>query len=540
MRRVQLLFLSAISGILLSFPWIFPGLDWVLLFAFVPLLLVDSLQFKQRKSENLSSSFLFGFVAFLIWNIFSTWWISYVSLLGMLFITSLNSLFMSSVWWLKNKVHQKFGATSGYFSLIVFWIAFEFLNHHGLLPWPWLTLGNGFANTVKIIQWYEFTGVLGGSVWILLSNILIFIAVRNLLDQAHRKFVRSIGLALSAIISPIALSSYSYFNYSEKGVMQNVVALQPNIDPYTQKFVGMSTDDQISKLISLAESKITDSTDLILAPETSWPPLLEDSLAHQSPSLLPLTEIMKRFPDVSFIVGAITQRKFRNGEQISNTARQSDDGKYFFDVFNSAVMIDRTCRVQFNHKNILVAGVEKDPFREYFSFLPDYMLDLGGINGSLASGKEPKVFDLSGTGKIGSVICFESVFGEHVRQLVMNGANYIAVLTNDGWWKDFPGVWQHFGYSKIRAIETRRSVVRSANTGISGCINQRGDVLVQTKIDVCDGVSSRIGMNNSITFYVRHGDYLGWISLFLSGMIGIYFGLPKVGKGQKKSALIRL
>ncbi len=540
MRRIQLFFLSVISGILLSFPWIFSGLDWVLLFAFVPLLLADSLQLQQRKFENLSSSFLIGFIAFLLWNVLSTWWISYVSFLGMLFITSLNSLFMSTAWWLKNKVRQKFGAASGYFSLVVFWIAFEFLNHHGLLPWPWLTLGNGFANAVKIIQWYEFTGVLGGSVWILLSNILIFIAVRNLLDQARRKFVRSTGLALSAIIFPIVLSLYLYINYSEKGTMQNVVVLQPNIDPYTEKFSGMSADDQISKLISLADSKITDSTDLVLAPETSLPPLWEDSLALQSPSLLPLIQIIDRFPNVSFIVGAITQRKFRSGEPVSNTARQSDDGKYSFDVFNSAVMIDRTGRVQFSHKNILVAGVEKDPFREYFSFLPDYMLDLGGINGSLASGKEPKVFDLSSTRKVGPVICFESVFGEHVRQLVMNGANYIAVLTNDGWWKDSPGVWQHFGYSRIRAIETRRSVVRSANTGISGCINQRGDVLVQTEIDVCDGVSSRIGMNNSITFYVSHGDYLGWISLFLSGMIGIYFGLPKAGKGQKKSALIRL
>ena len=540
MRRVQLLFLSAISGILLSFPWIFPELSWVLLFAFVPLLLADRLQLQQRKSENLSSSFLFGFVAFLIWNIFSTWWISYVSLPGMLFITSLNSLFMSTVWWIRNTVQQKFGAASGYFSLIVFWIAFEFLNHHGLLPWPWLTLGNGFANTVKLIQWYEFTGVLGGSVWILLSNILIFIAVRNLLDQERRKFVRSIGFALSAIIFPIVLSLYMYINYIEKGAMQNVVVLQPNIDPYTQKFSGMSADDQISKLISLAESKITNSTDLILAPETSLPPLWEDSLAHQSPSLLPLSQIMKRFPDVSFIVGAITQRKFRNGEPISNTARQSDDGKYFFDIFNSAVMIDQAGRIRFGHKNILVAGVEKDPFREYFSFLPDYMLDLGGINGSLASGKEPKVFDLSGSRKIGSVICFESVFGEHVRQLVRNGANYITVLTNDGWWKDSPGVWQHFGYSRVRAIETRRSVVRSANTGISGCINQRGDVFGQTKVNVCDAVSSRIRMNNSITFYVRYGDYLGWIGLFLSGMIGIYIVLQKVGKGQKKSALIRL
>ena len=201
-------------------------------------------------------------------------------------------------------------------------------------------------------------------------------------------------------------------------------------------------------------------------------------------------------------------------------ARQSADGKYYYDVFNSAVMISRS-RVQFSHKNILVAGVEKDPFRKYFSFLPDYMLDLGGTNGSLTSGKEPKVFDMSGGQKVGPVICFESVFGAHTRQLVRNGANYIAVLTNDGWWKDSPGVWQHFGYSRLRAIETRRSIARSANTGISGLINQRGDVIVRTNSNVYSAISSGVRVNSTLTFYVRYGDYLGWISLLLSVMTGI-------------------
>jgi len=522
MRRIHLFFLSVTSGILLSLPWIFQDLSWVLFFAFVPLLMADSLQLRQNESRKLISSFSFGFIAFLIWNIFSTWWIAYVSFAGMLFITSLNALFMSSVWWIKNEVQHRLGTASGYFSLIVFWTAFEFLNHHGLLPWPWLTLGNGFANAVKVIQWYEFTGVLGGSVWILLSNILIYLAVKNLSDHSFLKFIKSVSFALFVITLPIALSLYMYFNYSEKGAIQNVVVLQPNVNPYTEKFSGLSSEDQISRLVALSESKITDSTDLVLAPETALPPLWEDSLVIQDPSLLPFSKIIQKFPNVSFIAGAITQRKFRNGEQISKTVRQSTDGEYSFDSFNSAVLINRTGVVQFSHKNILVAGVEKDPFREYFSFLPNYMLDLGGMNGSLASGKEPMLLeDLDGR-KIGPVICFESVFGEHARQLVEMGANYIVVLTNDGWWKYSPGVWQHFGYSRIRAIETRRSIERSANTGISGIIDQCGYVITQTNSNVSEVVGSKIRMNGAFTFYVRYGNYLGRISLFLSGMIGIY------------------
>lgn len=508
---------------MLSLPWMLQSLNWVILFAFVPLLIADNIQLQQKKSVNFIFPFWLGLVAFLIWNILSTWWIAYVSLSAMLFITSLNALLMSSVWWLRNKVHRRLGSTSGYFSLLVFWLAFEFLNHHGMLPWPWLTLGNGFANTVKIIQWYEFTGVLGGSIWILLSNILIFIAIKSLSDQPLRKFIKSVGLALFVIAFPIALSLFMYSNYSEKGAIQNVVVLQPNIDPYTEKFSGMSAEDQISKLISLAESKITNSTDLVLAPETALPPLWEDSLILKSPSLLPFFQIIQRFPDISFIAGAVTQRRFGKGEMISKTARKSVDGNYYFDSFNSAVLIDLAGGVQFSHKNILVAGVEKEPFQEYFSFLPKYMLDLGGTKGGLASGKRPTVFESSDGRTIGPVICFESVFDEHVRQLVEKGADYIIVLTNDGWWRNSPGVWQHFGYSRIRAIETRRSIVRSANTGISGIINQRGDVLAQTNIDVSEAITSKVAMNNAITFYVRYGNYLGWISLLLSVMIGIYW-----------------
>jgi apolipoprotein N-acyltransferase len=440
----------------------------------------------------------------------------------MLFVTSLNALFMSSVWWIKNKVQHHLGPASGYFSLIVFWITFEFLNHYGLLPWPWLTLGNGLANTTKVIQWYEFMGVLGGSVWILLSNVLIFLTIRNITDCSLPKLAKLAGLTLVVIAFPIVLSLYMYSNYTEKGAIQHVVVLQPNIDPYTEKFSGMSAEDQISRLVLLAETKITDSTDLVLAPETALSPLWEDSLVLQSPSLLPFNRIIHRFPNVNFIAGAITQQKFRNDEPISKTARQSADDSYSFDSFNSAVLINRTGLVQFSHKNILVAGVEKDPFQDYFSFLPDFILDLGGMKGGLTSGKEPMLLeDVNGV-KIRPVICFESVFAGYVRQLVKNGAQYIVVLTNDGWWKDSPGVWQHFGYSRIRAIETHRSIVRSANTGISGFINQQGDVIAQTNVNVAEAINSSIRMNSSTTFYVRYGNYLGWISLFLSGMIAIY------------------
>lgn len=520
MRKIRSFFLPVTSGILLSLPWLFPGLGWILFFSFVPLLMAED-ELSRQNAQRSSMFFLPAFVAFLIWNILSTWWIAYVSLSGMILISVLNSLLMASVWWLMHLVRRKFTVRTGYFSWIVFWITMEFLQHRWAIPWPWLTLGNGLANSVKMIQWYEFTGVLGGSLWILLSNILIFLALKNSLDRLISISIKLSVAALLVICLPLFGSIYLYFDYSEKGIVQEVAVLQPNIDPYTEKFSG-SAEDQVGRLLSLAESTITESTDIILAPETALPTMWEDSDIIHNQSLLSIAEIIQRYPDVSFIAGAITQRKFGKDELISETARQSADGNFFYDVFNSALMIDRTSGVLISHKSILVSGVEKMPFQKYFSFLGKFVLDLGGTSGSLAAAVEPTLFSGENGMKIGPVICFESAFGEFSGKLVKKGATLLVVLTNDGWWKDSSGVWQHFGYSKIRAVETRRSIARCANTGISGFINQRGDVLKKTGLNTCEALSSPIRLNSELTFYTSHGDYLGRISMLLSGMIVIY------------------
>jgi apolipoprotein N-acyltransferase len=101
------------------------------------------------------------------------------------------------------------------------------------------------------------------------------------------------------------------------------------------------------------------------------------------------------------------------------------------------------------------------------------------------------------------------------------------VLTNDGWWKGSPGSWQHFGYSRLRAIETRRSIARCANTGISGFINQRGDILKKTELSVSDVIGMPVGLNKTVTFYARYGDYLGKFCVLLSVLIMGRFWLAR-------------
>lgn len=524
MRKVFPFFLSCVSGILLSLPWVAEGWEFALFFAFVPLLWVDEILINSNSEHKTPIVFLYASLSFLIWNIVTCWWMGYVSVTGMLFVTSLNALLMAIIWWLRYRVLLHFGISSGLFSLVVFWLSFEFISHYGLLPWPWLILGNGLANSVKLIQWYEFTGVLGGSLWILIVNILLYQIIR----MWHNRKVSYLYIAalISITSIPAFLSLYTYSRYSEKGEIQKVLILQPNINPYTEKFSGLSDQQQIKRLVDLTESKMSDSINMILAPETAISIVKFKQNLPPDTIILPLKRIIKKYPKSYFITGAITQYDEADSNSVLSINASPKN-------YNSSLLIDTSQVVQVSHKNILVAGVEKEPFQEYLPFLPNFLIELGGMKGSLNSGKEPVLFKTSGNVKIGSVICFESVFGTYVRQVVNRGANYLVILTNDGWWKESYGVRQHFSFSRIRAIETRRSIVRSANTGISGTINQRGEIVGSTNVNSLASVVSQIKTSDALTFYVMYGNYIGLISLLLSGLTGIF--LLYRSKGNKRA-----
>ena len=182
MKRIHRLLLSGLAGILLSLAWLgFPG--WTLFFAFIPLLYLDH-YFIEKKDEFRSVSY-FGhaFQAVLIWNVVTTFWIANATLAGALMAFIINSFAMALVLWMAHVARRNYRTNLGYFALIVFWISLEYIHYHWDIEWPWLHLGNGFANNVKLVQWYEYTGVFGGTLWILLMNILLFKIVLNIKNK---------------------------------------------------------------------------------------------------------------------------------------------------------------------------------------------------------------------------------------------------------------------------------------------------------------------------------------------------------------------
>ena len=222
------------------------------------------------------------------------------------------------------------------------------------------------------------------------------------------------------------------------------------------------------------------------------------------------------FPNLNIIIGASTFKMFEHGEQKTATARQIRNENIFYDVYNSAIFIPNRGAVEAYHKAKLVPGPEKMPFPRLLDPLAKLAVDLGGTSGSLGSGNSLNNFKVKDI-NIRPLICYESIYGE----MNFNNSNLIAIITNDGWWKNTAGFKQHFSYARLRAIEQRKTIVRSANTGISGVIAANGEVIAQTKWDEAICIEATVDGNNKQTFYAKFGNYIGRLSLFIAFMLTI-------------------
>ena len=143
-----------------------------------------------------------------------------------------------------------------------------------------------------------------------------------------------------------------------------------------------------------------------------------------------------------------------------------------------------------------------------------------------------KIFNTS-VGKIAPIVCYESIYPEFVAEQCRKGAELLSVITNDGWWGDTPGYKQHFSFSRLRAIENRRWLVRSANTGKSGVISPTGEVISETQWWKEDVLLAQTELLNENTVFSIYGDYLGRSSAFVWMLIFIYAISKKILPSRK-------
>src|SRR5690606_17470045 len=321
-----------------------------------------------------------------------------------------------------------------------------------------------------------------------------------------------------------------YASYKEHINPSDIVVVQPNIDPYG-KFGYISPEEQLERLFTLSEKAARPNTEFFIWPETAISARggINEEGFRAYPVYQSILDFLERYPNGNVLSGIESYALFNDPHTV--TARPY--GEHYVENYNAAVLIDNSSKVQFYHKSKLVPGVEQTPF-SYLSFLKPLFAAFGGSTGSYGSQEKPSVFySQSGIGAA-PVICYESIWGNYVAEYVRQGAQFIAVITNDGWWGNTSGKSQHLAYAKLRAIENRRWVARAANTGISAFINQRGDIVSQSEWWVPTALKADINLNEEITFYTATGDYFAYAACFgcaiyLVLLLGTFF--KRFGRG---------
>ena len=461
---------------------------------------------------------IFGlaYLTFFIWNLVTTSWLRFADIFGASFAILVNSALMATIILLYHYYSKKQSVNRALLFLVALWISFEKMHLSWEFSWPWLNLGNGFSEYITWIQWYEYTGTFGGTLWVWLGNALLFKGVLAYQSHDATSVLKAVLLKTAALILlPIAVSLTLYYSYSEKGETVNIIALQPNIDPYSEKY-NVSNLKFAELFTTLSNTKITDDTDFIIAPETYFAqnmrlPKFEGSLLK-----IKLDQYVSAHPNVNLLTGISFIDDFHDANRVGPQTNQFDDTTWYND-YNSAIFINTSDSVAYYNKSKLVVGVENFPYQAVLKpLIGDAMIDLGGTVSMKTTQNYRAVFTSSnGKLKAAPIICYESVYGEFVTGYVRNGANFLTIITNDAWWNDTQGHKQHLSLARLRAIETRRSIARSANTGISAIINARGDITQQLGYGKQGALSGSLITNDKQTFYVMAGDYIARISIFL-------------------------
>ena len=524
MKKHQLFLLSALSGLLMSAAWPERGFPGLLFAGFVPLLIVEDFIYRHPGKFIKFSLLFYSYPAFLIWNGLTTWWIYNSTGAGALIAIGVNALFMSIIFQLFHFTRRKLkNDLSAYAALIFYWMAFEYLHLNWDLNWPWLNIGNGFSSYYRWVEWYEFTGTFGGTIWVLVANILLFKVLyrgsltRFLFPLKEKDFIL-IPAFLLWIIVPLIISWSIYHSYKEKSNPVTIVVVQPDLDPYKEQYT-IPPVEVVGRIMQLAEPLTDSNTNFLVAPESAIQEFMWENDIATFKSITLLKDIVKKYPNLNLLVGGSTRHEFGPGEVVSNTARKFSDADIYYDEYNTAMLLNSRDSIQLYHKSKLTPGVEILPTYKHFRLLEKLAINMGGTVGSLGMDKIRRVYTTVKTVKVSPTICYESIFGEFFAEFVRNGAEVMIIITNDGWWGNTAGHRQHFTFASLRAIETRRSIARSANTGISAFIDQRGDPHQVTKYWEPAAIKGIVNANDQLTFYVKHGDYLARIASYCGGIL---------------------
>ncbi|MGB5289046.1 MAG: apolipoprotein N-acyltransferase [Ignavibacteriaceae bacterium] len=498
--------LLILSGIVLgiSFPP-FPFPFTLLIFVgLIPYLLV--LNNRVGLASISRATFIFGFVFSLVTVYWVGSWTSeadpYLMMSGAALILAYPCVMLipSTLYYLAKKVFPKFDAL---WLFPIFWVTLEYLLTLTDLRFPWLLLGHGLAKFNLFIQGADIIGTNGLSLIVAYINVLLFKSF------FEKKLNENYNLkpAIAALIIFLCLLIYgiyknSSFKISERTVTVGIV--QPDLNPW-DKWKPRNLNQLLMNYLDPSEECLDEGAELILWPETALPvyafggsfPFVEDSIFNF---------INKN--NVSLLTGMPDCVYYSDKAKVPEHAKYSESGDFYYTTYNAVLGLNPGSRkIQRYGKMKLVPIGERVPFVDHFAFLGEIFKWGVGIT-SWNVGQDTTVFKIFNntldTINVGGLVCYESVDPAFVTAFVQKGAEMITVVTNDSWYGKSSGPYQHKDFAILRAVENRRSVVRSANGGISCIINAKGEILSETELYTKTTLVGEVPLQDEKTFFTQN------------------------------------
>ncbi|MFN1836083.1 apolipoprotein N-acyltransferase [Balneola sp. MJW-20] len=492
------LLLSISSGILLGLS--FPPLD--LSFLSIPaFILIFRLV---HISDGLRQAAYYLYPGLVIWNLITTYWLMMADIYAGIAAILANSAVMTIPLCLAGYFEKKL---SNKWMIVLLqttsWVSYEYLHHLWDLSWPWLAIGNAWANYISLIQYISVTGHLGITLWVVLTAALLYRGI----EFSDRSFTLS-ALFIFILFPAVSFISFQVNEASEASGSTLVTVVQPNHDSY-QDFGGMSGIQEVmDSLFSETERHLEENTELIIWPENA----IDKAIYPQGYEENRIADSARSW-NSPILTGTGYIKIYNEGEEPAYY-RTGGIGRPY-NIYNTALFVDIYGKALPYFKANLVPIVERVPFLPVLIKADVFDLVPWNEIPSFGKGSSHTLFSSADYSTPG-LVCYDSVYPTWIRPFVQNGATFITIITNDGWWGDTSGHHQHFAYARLRAIEFDRWVVRSANNGISGIIAPDGTVKVKTGYWTRTGFSYEVPDLNTRTFYTRFGDWLAITCLFLS------------------------
>jgi len=419
---------------------------------------------------------------------------------GLLFAYSIKRQIPGGMWW-----------------AAPFWLMSEFLRSFGTLVFPWLNLSLSQSHYLPLLQPASVFGMYSISFWIVLLNVAIYYYLEA--RKNGHGVLQRIGILLAIYAVPliygVVVLEIPHRPVSKENTFQ-VAVLQPNVDP-NQKWSKSFRKRNFAILDSLTITAVAaGSPDLIIWPETATPSYIRFNRYGYRTKLENLVDQIDR----PVLTGTPDWESAQDKDE--KNLKKKNNGNYY----NAAILINPDRPISQTYRKIkLVPFGEYIPFKWVFGFFESW--DLG--QGYFTPGKkltvfhdytEPAVPDFS------VAICYDSSFPRLVRKFRRNGAKWLAIITNDAWFGDASGPYQHAQWAKVRAIENRMPVARSANTGISMLIDPWGRVSHKLPLNTQGTITGNLGVTAGMSIYDHIGDLFSIIFSVIGGA-GFLWGFFK-------------